>query len=342
MRYFAGLDVSLEQTSVCVVDGSGAVVNEAKVASDPDALAAALWALGYDFERVGLEAGPLSEWLYGGLSARGFAVVCLETRRVKSALSAMVNKTDRKDAEGLAQLLRIGWYRAVHVKTAASQELRCLLVSRKLLVDKRRDVENQIRGSLKVFGLKVGKTTPRDFARRVRELVVERPSVAAVVEALLSVRAALLAAYDELHGRVLRAARGDAVCRRLMTVPGVGAVVALGYRTAVDDPRRFRHSKALGAHFGLVPRRHQSGERDRSGRISKVGCTLTRALLYEAANVLLSRVTRWSALKAWAMRIAKRHGAKKAKVALARKLAVIMHRMWMDGTEFRWGAAAAA
>lgn len=342
MKYFAGLDVSLEETAVCVVDETGEFVLETKVASEPRAIIDCLLGTDFPFGRIGLEACPLSQWLYEGLAAASLPVVCIEVRHLKAALSAMTNKTDRNDARGIAQVMRTGWFRAVHVKSTESHELKTLLTSRKLLVNKLLDIENQVRGSLKVFGLKLGKITRRQFEARVLELVEDRPTLLAIVQPLLRVRAVIREAYDSLHRMVLRAARQDTVCHRLMTVPGVGAVVALTYRAAVDVPSRFTKSKALGAHFGLVPRKHQSGEVDRTGRISKVGDEMVRTALYEAAGVMLSRVVRFSALKAWAMRVAKRRGMKKAKVALARKLAVILHRIWIDGTTFRWGSEPAA
>jgi transposase len=342
MKYFAGLDVSLEETSLCVVDGEGAIVAERKVASEPWAIAESLRALGLGFERVGLEAGPLSPWLHDGLRAEGLPAICVETRQMKAALRAMRNKTDRNDARGIAQVMRTGWFRFVHVKSPESQELRLLLTHRKTLQRKTLDLENEIRGTLKAFGLKVGKVSRGRFAARGRELVADRPRLRAATEPMLKARAALLAEFDRLHRMVLAVVRGDLLCRRLMTVPGVGPITALAFKTGVDVPERFAKSKTVGAHFGLTSRKFNSGEIDYNGRISKCGDAMVRTLLYEAANAMLTRCARYSALKAWAMRIAKTRGLKRAKVALARKLAVVMHRMWLDGSDFRWGNTAAA
>jgi transposase len=342
MEHYAGIDVSLEQSSVCVVDTKGQIVREAKVASEPEALVGFFGRLGVPLTRIGLEAGPLSQWLHAGLSEAGLDAVLLETRHVKAALSAMTVKTDRKDARGIAQLLRMGWFRPVHRKSPDAQEVRALLVGRKLLQSKLRDVELSIRGILRGFGLKVGEVSKGRFAARIEELIAGQAMLETVIGAMLMAREGLQAEFLRLHKRMLAIVRADAVCRRLMTVPGVGALVAITFRTAVDDPTRFGRSKAVGAHFGLTPKKYQSGETDVTGGISKVGDAMVRTALYEAANAMLSRPTRFSTLKRWAMQVAKRRGLKRAKVALARKLALVLHRMWADGTEFHWGKEVAA
>lgn len=341
MEYFAAIDVSLEQSSVCVVDGTGKIVSEKKVASEPEALVALFMALGLRLTRIGLEAGPLSQWLHAGLTAAGFTAILIETRHVKAALKAMTVKTDRNDARGMAQLMRMGFFRPVDAKTLPSQDVRALLTGRRLLLGKLGDVELGMRGILRGFGLKVGKVSKGQgkFAARIRELVKGQAMLEAVTDAMLQAQASLRAEYHKLHRRLLALVRRDVVCRRMMTAPGVGAVVAMTYKSAIDDPDRFGKSKDVGPYFGLTPRQYQSGEVDWTGNISKVGDVAARAALYEAANVVLSRVTRFSALKAWAIRVAKRRGMKRAKVALARKLAVVLHRMWIDGSEFRWTKA---
>jgi transposase len=292
--------------------------------------------LGLGFTRIGLEAGPLSQWLHAGLTAAGFPAVLIETRHVKTALKAMTVKTDRNDARGMAQLMRIGFFRPVHAKGVSAQEIRALLTGRRLLLGKLHDIELGIRGILRGFGLKVGNVSKGKFAARIRALVSDHPMLEPVAEAMLRAQASLRAEYGKLHGQLLGLVRSDTVCRRLMTTPGVGPVVAMTYKAAIDDPERFHRSKDVGPYFGLTPRKYQSGEVDWTGNISKVGDETVRAALYEAANIILSRVVRFSALKAWAMRIAKLRGLKRAKVALARKLAVVLHRMWIDGSEFRW------
>ena len=336
MEYYAGIDVSLELSSVCVVDAKGKIVKEGKVNSDPDSLANFLRGLDFAIERIGLEAGPLSQWLYAGMTKAGFETVLLETRHVKAALSAMTVKTDRKDARGIAQLMRMGWFRPVHCKSVGSQEVRALLVARKLLLSKLLDVELSIRGILRGFGLKMGMVTRKSFEARVRELCAGQTMLEQICSAMLAARSGLQVEYNRLHKAMLAIVREDKVCRRLMTAPGVGPLVAITFKTGVDDPSRIAKSRAVGALFGLTPRKYQSGETDVTGGISRVGDELVRTALYEAANILLSRVTRFSALKRWGMDVAKRRGAKRAKVALARKIGVILHRMWVDATNFRW------
>ncbi len=342
MEHYAGIDVSLEQSSVCVVDATGRIVREAKVASEPEALAAFFGHLGLPLSRIGLEAGPLSQWLHAGLTKAGHSVVLLETRQVKAALSAMIVKTDRKDARGIAQLLRMGWFRPVHCKSPPAQEVRALLMARKQLQAKMRDVELSLRGLLRGFGLKVGEISKGQFATRVRTLTAGHGMLEKIAEAMLRARDALQAEFARLHRAMLALARNDDVCRRLMSVPGVGALIAVTFTSAVDNPERFSRSRAVGAHFGLTPKKYQSGETDITGAVSRVGDPMVRTALYEGAHILLTRAVRFSALKRWALEVAKRRGMRRAKVALARKLAVILHRMWIDGTTFRWGREAAA
>jgi transposase len=333
--------VSLESASVCVVDASGRIVCEGKVASEPDVLIGWFDNLGVEVSRIGLEAGPLSQWLYAGMREVGLPVELLETRHVRDAFKAMPVKTDRKDARGIAQLIRLGWFRPVHCKSLPAQELRAVLTARKLVQGKRHDIEMSLRGILRGFGLKVGPTTTRGFEGRIRELVEGHPTLSAVADALLLARATLGEQLGKLQKQLVSLARNDVRARLLMTTPGVGVLVALTYVAAIDDPDRFRSSKATGAHFGLTPKKYQSGETDVTGRISKAGDASVRTALYEAANVILTRPVKGSSLKSWAMRVAKRAGMRKAKVALARKLAVVLHRMLADGTEFVAGRAAA-
>lgn len=334
MEYYCGIDVSLEQSSVCVVDATGSIVCEATVASDPDALIAWFSDLDVALSRIGLEAGPLSQWLYAGLVKAGFAVQLLETRHVRDAFKAMPVKTDRKDARGIAQLMRLGWFRPVHCKSLPAQEVRAVLTARKLVQAKLHDVEMSLRGILRGFGLKVGRTTPHTFEDRIRELVEGHPTLTTIADALLAARSVLHREFQGFERKVRSLARRDDRARLLMSTPGVGVLVSLTYASAIDDPGRFKRSRQVGPHFGLTPKRYQSGEKDVSGRISKIGDRGVRTALYEAAHIILTKPVKAGALKSWAMRLAARAGKNKAKVALARKLAVILHRMLVDDTPF--------
>jgi transposase len=342
MRYFAGLDVSLEETAVCIVDDTGHILREARAPSEPEALVAFFRDCGMVMARIGLEACSLSAWLQHGLSEAGLPAVCIETRQAKAAMGARPNKTDRNDARGIAQIMRTGWYRMVHVKSPSCRAWRALLTARRMMLNKRRDAENGIRALLRETGLKLGTPSRKDFPARVRELAADDPVLASLAASLLSVIDVMNREVERLTRRVLDVVRGEPTCRRLMTVPGVGPLTAPAFRATIDRPDRFRRSRDVGAHLGLTPRRYQSGETDVQGRISRCGDELARTALYEAAHSLLIRATRWSALRAWGMNVAKRRGMARARVAVARKLAVILHRMWADGSEFRWGKQATA
>jgi transposase len=336
MKQYVGLDVSLKETHICVVDESGKVIARGREATQPELLAAAIRRLAPECVLAVLETGGQSSWLRDGLEAEGVAAVIVDARRAKAVLSCRLNKTDANDAEGVAHLARTGWYREVAAKRPETRHARALLLARRQLVKQRRDVENQVRALLRGFGLAVGGVSRSRFEERVWELVRREPLLEGAIAPLLQVRRVLAREIKALEGRIGETAADSDVCRRLMTVPGVGPMTALAFVTAIDDPHRFARSGSVGAYLGLTPRRHQSGQVNWSGRISKHGDGLARHMLYEAANSLLSRVRKWSAPKAWAARLVNKVGPKKARVALARKLAVILHRIWVDGTEFRW------
>jgi transposase len=342
MEYYAGIDVSLECSSVCVVDTSGKIVREAKVASEPKALVGWFGSLGLGFARIGLEAGPLSQWLYAAMKPAGLAVELLETRHVSDAFKAMPVKSDRNDARKIAQLMRLGWFRPVHCKSMSAQEIRAMLTARKLVQSKLQDVENSLRGILRGFGLKVGQTTKRNFASRISELVAGQPALGAIAAAMLAVHMVLLREFNGFERRVRAMSRLHEKATLLMSMPAVGSIVSLTFACAIDDPSRFTSSKQAGSHFGLTPKKYQSGETDYTGRISKHGDASVREVLYEAAHIMLTKPLKGcSELKGWAMRIARRAGINKAKVALARKLAVIMLRMLKDNVPFNPAARAA-
>src|SRR5258705_8335677 len=305
MDHFAGRDVSVKETSVCIVDDTGKIVREVKVASEPEALLAVLTTPAYRLKRIGLEAGPLSQWLFSALAEAGLPVICVETRHMRAVLKAQINKTDRNDARGIAQMMRVGLYRPVHVKTLRSQKLRMLLTHRKLLQSKAIAIDNDLRGTLRNFGLKVGMVGTVRFEARIRELVEDLPDLAALIEPLLIVRRTLREQVVILHRRLLAIVRDDEVCRRLMTIPGVGPVVALTYRATVDVPARFRKSKSVGAVFGVTCSRDQLGQIDLSGKILRCGDEMMRGMLFEAAYMMMhSKKSFW--LKAWAMQNTRR------------------------------------
>jgi transposase len=342
MTYYAGLDVSLRTVNICVIDDQGEFVAETKLASDVQEIVAYLDSLELDITRVGLEAGTLTQYLTYGLQSAGFDVICMEARQVKAALSAMRNKTDKHDARGIAQILRSGWYSRVHVKSMKSHHIRMLLASRKAVLSKCIDLENEVRGLFKVFGIKLPpKLGHGAFDAEVRDIIETDDTLSHALLPLLEARLVLYHTFRILDNRTRKLAQQDPVCQRLMSVPGVGFITALTFKSGVDDPHRFKRSRTVAAHFGLTPRRFQSGEMDNPGRISRCGDRDVRATLYTAANALMTRSSRWSSLKAWGMKLAKTRGHRRAVIAVARKLAVILHRLWIDDTQFRWGAEGA-
>jgi transposase len=342
MEHYVGLDVSLKLTAICIVDRTGKIEREGVVASDPETIAAFIKSHAPHVARVGLEAGATSTWLWTELNKLGLPVICIDARHAKAALKLQINKSDRNDAVGIARIMQCGWYKEVRVKDLDSHAIKALLVSRALLVKIKRDIENQVRGLLKNLGLVIGQAKMNVFAVRAAELAGARPELAGAVEPLLKAREAVGRQIADLDRKVMRLARNVAQVRQFMTAPGVGPITALCFLATIDDPTRFRRSRSVGAYVGLTTRRYASGETDWTGRISKCGDKMLRTYLYEAANVLLTRVAKWSALKAWGIRLAKRSGLRKAKVAVARKLAVILHRMWIEGSEFKWSSKEAA
>ena len=342
MTYYAALDVSLRTVNVCVIDDGGEIHAEAKLASEVEDIVAYLRDLGLEIVTIGLEAGTLTQYLTYGLQAAGFEVICMEARQVKAALSAMRNKTDKHDARGIAQILRSGWYSRVHVKSLQSHQIRALLSSRKAVLNKCIDLENAVRGLFKVFGIKL---PPRlghgAFDKAVRHTLEADDALAHALLPLLDARLVLYRTFRELDNRTRKLAQQDRICQCLMTAPGVGFVTALTFKAAVDEPTRFKRSRTVAAHFGLTPRRFQSGEIDNPGRISRAGDADVRCTLYTAANAMMTRSSQWSSLKVWGMQLAKQRGHRRAVIAVARKLAVILHRMWLDDTQFRWGTEVA-
>ena len=335
MEYFVGIDVSLATSAVCVICGRGEVVREAKVASEPEALTAFILGQPFQVTAVGFEAGPLSQWLHKALAEAAVPVVLMETRQVKAVLKAMPLKTDRRDAEGIARRLADGLVptRALQVGLGSGDAR----AARGAAGDpeggaRRRAVGS--RGVLRNFGLKLGRISRGGYAARVRELASGNEMLETMAEAMLRAREALRAELAGLERRLRDLARHDPVCRLMTTMPGVGPVVALTVKSAIDAPERFRSSKDVGPWAGLTPGRRQSGETDIVGGITRAGDGAVRTALYQAATVMMHR-SRPSWSKAWGLQVARRRGMKRAVVAVARRIGVILHRMWADGAVFR-------
>lgn len=338
MGAFAALDVSQKETAICLVDQGGTILAETKVSTCPEAIADWLAERCDDLERVGMETGPLAVWLWNALAARQVPIVCLDARHANGVLKMMPNKTDRHDARGLAQIVRTGWFKAVQIKSHAAYVNRALLTARETLVGMRVRLENEIRGLLKTFGVMFDKRVG-GFKRRAEEIVrgelALAPELVPIFEALLQARRDILARIAALDTRIRAIARQHATVRLLMTAPGVGPITAMAVVAAFDDAARFRRSSSAGAYLGLTPKRYESGEVSRNGRISKRGDRFTRKCLYEAANAIYCRNLGGPRLRDWAKAVAERTGPRKAKVALARKLAIMLHAMWRSGTPFR-------
>lgn len=337
MKIFAALDVGDKATHVCVVDGDGAVVWRGVCATDPAVVAATLERQAPGLERVVLETGPLSAFLYHGLIERAVPAVCICARHANGVLSVRVNKSDVHDAEGLAQLARTGWFKSVHIKGSATHLDRAQLKVREQLIRARGSMANQLRGLLKLFGLRMGQvTTPGKRAERLEALFGQKPE-------LRSILAPLVAGLEALDAQIAASTRGlklrvaaDPVVKLLMTTPGIGPITGLTFKSSIEDPARFARGEDVGAFAGLAPRRSQSGERDVHGRISKAGDPMLRSALYEAANNLLCRVKRPCPLQTWGKALVVTKGAKRARVAVARKLAILLHRLWTSGNSFQW------
>jgi transposase len=340
-QHYVGLDVSLETTSICVIDQNGATVWRGKCGTEPKPICETVRKHAPGLVRVGLETGQLSNWLTLELRKQDLPIVCLDARHAKAALSLQVNKTDANDAHGLAQVVRTGWFREVAIKSMDAQTLRMLLMARAQLVSQRQAIGNNIRGLLKTFGLVIARGSNGPFASRVREAIGDNATLAVIVEPLLLAWQALREQVANFDRQVILRAKTDIAAHRLMTIPGVGVIVSLAYIAVIDDPARFKRATSVGAYLGLTPRRYQSGEIDKAGSISKSGDGLLRSYLFEAANVLLSRDARSSKLKTWGLALASRIGMRRAKVAVARKLSIIMHRVWRDDRDFDWGDAPA-
>jgi transposase len=333
---YVGLDVSLEETKACVVDESGRPIWRGKCASTPDDIEKLVSKHAPHAARIGLETGMLSVWLFHELKSCGLPVVCIDARHAKAALSLQINKTDANDAHGIAQIVRVGWYRQVLVKSMQTHAVRAMITARAQLVSTALKIKNTVRGLLKTFGMVLKIGSQRRYVQLVRVTIQDNPILLTIVEPMLIVLTSLQEQIAAFDSALYRRAYADPVAKRLMSTPGVGVIVALSYICTIEDPLRFRRSRTVAAYLGLTPKRFQSGESDRTGRISRAGDQSMRTLLYEAACVVLRRCSRPSPLKEWGKALSERIGSKRAIVAVARKLAVILHHIWRDGTSFQW------
>jgi transposase len=340
MKRYVGIDVAQKECALCIVDDTGTILFEGSCATDPDEIVRLIASEVDDVEKIVHESGPLSIWLTRQLVKRGAPVVCIDARAAHKVLSARMNKSDKSDAVGLAQLARTGWYGAVHIKSEASDQLRLMLSARERLIRIRMDIEGQVRGLLKAYGIRLGPVNAgysrKSFRDQLGTAIKGDQSLQMIFASLITVHETVCLEGTAIDAKVQQLAKDNPLARRLTSIPGVGPIVSLSFIATIDDVARFGKATDVGAYLGLTPRRYQSGETDWSGRISKRGDGTMRKLLYEAANILIQRVSRFSPLKAWAMRLVARRGMKKAIVATARKLAVIMTRIWRDGTTFAW------
>lgn len=338
MNYYAGLDVSMKDTFICILDEAGKVINQGRSKTNPEEISRYLKRHQLSLDKVGIESGALSHWLVEELKKMEIPALCIDARKMAAIMSIQINKTDKNDARAIAEAMRCKMYREVVAKSQSSIEIGTLMSSRRLIVEQKVQITNAIRGFLKTYGIRLGSCGDASFAQKVREKYKDKNLVA--WEGIVGLLNCFEKIYEELKiltKRVEDLARTDEEVKRFMTIPGVGAITALSYKIEIDNPRRFRNSRAVGAYLGMTPKQYSSGETKRQGRISKYGSSEVRSLLNEAATVMLRRSQRWSKLKAWGVKLQRKHGFKKATMAVGRKLAVIMHKMWIDQTDFIYG-----
>ncbi len=345
MKYYAGLDVAMKETFICVLDEGGKRIYEGKSNTNPDRIYEALAKSSIDLrylEKVGLEAGSLSSYLTKGLQKLGCPAICIDARKMAAILSVTVNKTDKNDARGIADAMRCNHYKEVNIRNSSDEALGILLKSRATLVSSRVTLTNTVRGHLKNYGIRLGAVGSKKFSETVRSHypTLLREAVQGV-EGLLKSYETLTIEITTLEKSLKEICKQDKDVRRLMTVPGVGMIIALTVKADLGDPNRFKKSESVGAYYGMTPRQYSSGETVRQGGISRCGAKEVRFLLTEAAIVLLTRCKSWSSLKVWGLKLMRKQGFKKAAVAVGRKIAVILHRMLITGESFNYGKATA-
>lgn len=338
MKHYVGLDVSMKDTFICIMDEAGKVINQGRTKTNPEEISQYLKRFQLSLDKVGIESSSLSHWLVEELKRLEIPALCIDARKMAAVLSIQINKTDKNDAKGIADAMRCKMYREVSAKSSSSIEIGTLMGSRRLIVEQKVQITNAVRGFLKTYGIRLGSCGDASFVQKVREKLSDKHQIAwEGLNGLLNCFEKICEELKNLTKKVEDLAREDEDAKRFMTIPGVGAITALAYKIEVDDPTRFRNSRTVGAYLGMTPKQYSSGETKKQGRVSKCGSSEVRTLLSEAAVVMLTRSKRWSKLKAWGLKLHRKHGFKKATMAVGRKLSVIMHKMWVNKTDFIYG-----
>lgn len=338
MTYYAGLDISMKETSIAILDVKGKVIFETSCETDPDVIATTLKDTKLTFEKIGLESGCISFWLIEELKKLGFLAICIESRQMATLIALKVNKTDKNDARLIAEAMRCNLYKEVYHKAKESIDVGLQMGARRTLVDIRTKLKNSVRGFLKAYGIRLGSVSHQNFSTQVRSAIIGS------AEGVLLAIESLLRSYEEVCNNIILSEKGlEEICRKdpvieiFESIPGVGTITALTYKAVIDNPHRFENVRDIGAYLGLTPKQYSSGDSVKQGKISKCGCSELRMLLVECATVILTRTKGWTRLKAWGLKIMKRSGLSKASAAVARKLAIIMLRMWQEMKPFVWG-----
>jgi len=338
MTYYAGLDVSMKETSIAIVDAKGKIIFETACETDPEIIAKALNDSNLVLEKIGLESGCLSFWLIEELKRLSVNAICIESRKKATIIALKVNKTDRNDARLIADAMRCNLYTEVYHKNKEAIDVGLQMGARRTLVDTRTKLKNSIRGFLKAYGVRLGAVSHQKFPEAVRFFIKSCEDVVqAAIEGLLKSYEEVCKNIEDAEKWIEKMCDKDPVIKLFESIPGVGTITALTYKAVIDNPYRFKNLRDIGAYLGLTPNQYSSGDTVKQGRISKCGCSELRTLLVECATVILTRTTGWTRLKAWGLKIMKRSGLKKASAAIARKLAIIMLKMWQTGQMFIWG-----
>jgi len=344
-QYYTGLDVSMEQTDIVTVDDKGKIVFEASIKTNPQSIDAALKQAGFPIQKMSLESGSWSHWLVKEISALGWNITCIDARSISPLLALKTNKTDRNDARGIAEAVRMQsqYIREVYQKSQKSIDLGALLTTRRMLVGQRTALGNTMRGLLKTFGLRLGIVEPSKFSESLQAKIAEQwpettsPSEEYPVLALKTLARCfetLRKEIKEIDTILNLLSKKDDVLKRLMTVPGIGTLTAITYKVVIDNPKRFNKPRLVGAYLGMCPIQYSSGQIKRRGRISKKGPSELRMLLASSGMRILTHCKEPSKLRIWGLKISEKHGKKKASMALGRKLAIIMHHIWSKNTLF--------